>query len=315
MARWLTPQIDAAFATPPILVMDAFSALIALASRPKTELAVHIMPVLKVHASSCDIEHMVHSEELRAAFVVRLKKALTHARIAEWGAGVRLASIGSVTAKAASKWLNAESMPGRSKMHAIADELGVRVEWLQYGEGQMTDQPALEGEYTGLAGQVDQPVMTSRMTRLEGESNVSGDPLQVRTGSVPVVGKAMLGPDGYFEALEYPVGHGEGILNIFSTDPNAYGLRVVGHSMKPRIKHNEFVLVEPNKEYVAGDEVLVKTQAGQSMIKEFVYFRDGQYRFDSVNADFEPIYLAREEIISIHYVGAIVKSSRFVPAD
>ncbi|MCY1301968.1 Peptidase S24-like protein [compost metagenome] len=145
-------------------------------------------------------------------------------------------------------------------------------------------------------------------------SNVSGEPMPVKTGSVPVVGKAMLGTNGYFEAIDYPVGHGEGFLNIFSSDPNAYGLRVVGNSMNPRIKNNEFVLIEPNREYVAGDEVLVKTTKGQSMIKEFIYYRDGQYRFDSVNADYDPIFIHEDEVEDVQYVGAIVKSSRFTPA-
>ncbi|CAD5376738.1 hypothetical protein OF001_U170035 [Pseudomonas sp. OF001] len=78
---------------------------------------------------------MVQTEEVRKEFVRRLKQALAEAGIAEWGAGVRLANVTGATAKAASKWLNAESMPGRANMLAIAEWLGVRVEWLQYGEG------------------------------------------------------------------------------------------------------------------------------------------------------------------------------------
>ncbi|MDH0100093.1 helix-turn-helix domain-containing protein [Stutzerimonas stutzeri] len=95
------------------------------------------MPVLKVHASAWDIEPMVQSDDLRSEFVARLKKALAHAGIPEWGAGVRLAEMTGKTPKASSKWWNAESMPGRANMVAIANELGVRVEWLQYGEGAM----------------------------------------------------------------------------------------------------------------------------------------------------------------------------------
>jgi len=245
---------------------------------------------------------MVQSEDVRGPFVDRLKQAAQQKGIPEWGLGARLAAIAGTTAKAASKWLNQESMPGRANLEAIASALSVRAEWLQYGIGAPQANGAEEhrGSYT-FADAID--------------SNVQGEPLEVRAGSVPVVGKAMLGPDGYFEALEYPVGHGEGFLSIFSNDPNAYGLRVVGHSMKPRIKHNEFVVVEPNKEYVSGDEVLVKTKGGQCMIKEFVYFRDGQYRFDSVNAAYDPIFLAEHEIQYIQYVGAIVKTSRFTQSE
>lgn len=95
------------------------------------------MPVLKVHASMCEIERMVQAEEIRSAFVKRLKESLARAGIAEWGAGVRLAKVTGTTPKAASKWLNGESMPGRANMTAIASDLGVRVEWLQFGTGEM----------------------------------------------------------------------------------------------------------------------------------------------------------------------------------
>lgn len=143
--------------------------------------------------------------------------------------------------------------------------------------------------------------------------NIEGEKLHVKAGQIPVIGKATLGPEGFFEAMDYPVGHGEGFLDIFSSDENAYGLRVVGNSMMPRIKNNEFVLIEPGKKYVAGDEVLVTTISGQSMIKEFMYHRDGQYRFDSVNAEYDPIYIGESDVASVHYVGAIIKGSRFTP--
>jgi len=142
----------------------------------------------------------------------------------------------------------------------------------------------------------------------------AGETLQVGTakdGAVPVVGQAKLGVDGYFEAIDFPVGYGDGYLMIHSDDPNAYGLKVLGDSMHPRIKNGEYVLIEPNKVFCAGDEVMVKTVNGQAMIKEFIYQRDGMYRFDSVNQAHAPIHLPEEAIEKIHLVGGILKSSRF----
>lgn len=78
---------------------------------------------------------MVHIEDLRAAFVARLKKALEAKDIPQWGAGVRLAKMAKVTPKAASKWMNGESIPGAAKMLALATALDVNVEWLQHGAG------------------------------------------------------------------------------------------------------------------------------------------------------------------------------------
>ncbi len=103
------------------------------------------MAELKVHARPCDIERMVQNEEIRQEFSRRLKTAVARAGHAEWGVGARLSEVTGATAKAASKWLNAESMPGRANMLAIAEWLGVRVEWLQYGEGE-PHQPATPPE-------------------------------------------------------------------------------------------------------------------------------------------------------------------------
>ncbi|MEN9316499.1 MAG: hypothetical protein RIS35_2892, partial [Pseudomonadota bacterium] len=59
---------------------------------------------------------------------------------------------------------------------------------------------------------------------------------------IPVVGTAQLGDNGHFVELEYPVGHGDGYVDIASRDPNAYALRCRGDSMKPRIQAGEFVV-------------------------------------------------------------------------
>lgn len=93
------------------------------------------MSELKVHASACDIEPMVQIEEIRSAFSGRLKQSLAAKGIDHWGAGARLSEIAKVTPKAASKWLNGESLPGPAKMQAIASFLGVKIEWLQHGSG------------------------------------------------------------------------------------------------------------------------------------------------------------------------------------
>lgn len=135
---------------------------------------------------------------------------------------------------------------------------------------------------------------------------------RAKEGRVPVVGNAQLGNEGFFEALDFPPGHGDGYLNIHSDDPDAYGLKVTGDSMLPRIKNGEFVLIEPNKNFFSGDEVMVRTAAGRTMIKEFIYLRDGMYRLDSVNAEHAPIHIAESDVMEIHLVGGILKSSRLL---
>lgn len=128
---------------------------------------------------------------------------------------------------------------------------------------------------------------------------------------VPVVGTVQAGDDGYWEELQYPVGHGDGFIRYPSRDPNAYALRVKGDSMRPRIKPGEFLLVEPNSTVIPGEEVIVTTVDGRSMVKVLGPRRDGMIELQSINEDHRPITLDEAEVRVMHYVAAIVKASRY----
>lgn len=128
--------------------------------------------------------------------------------------------------------------------------------------------------------------------------------------SVPIVGRAKLGDqDCYFAELEYPVGIGEGAIEWPTKDPNAYALRCVGDSMKPRIKHGEFVIVEPNHKVHPGDEVVIKDKHDRVMVKQFVYENAGRDYFASVNEAYAPFSLEPADILFIHYIAGIAKSA------
>ena len=49
----------------------------------------------------------------------------------------RMADLFEVTPQAASKWVDGTNMPTRERMAHVADVLGVRRAWLEYGEGPM----------------------------------------------------------------------------------------------------------------------------------------------------------------------------------
>ncbi|KRW62357.1 LexA family transcriptional regulator [Pseudomonas sp. TTU2014-080ASC] len=222
------------------------------------------------------------------SYAKRLKAARKHAKLTQGElakkVGITQTSISDLeTEKSASSSFNA----------SIAMHCGVSAIWLETGIGEMTN-------------------LHSPPAQQAVNGNVEGEPVPIKEGIVPVVGMAQLGSNGYFEALDFPVGHGDGYVQIYSNDPNAYALKVVGDSMEPRIRSGEYVLIEPNKGYVAGDEVLVKTLDGQSMIKVFMYCRDGEVRLLSVNEAHAPITMLLSQIDRIHVVGAIVKASRYV---
>lgn len=194
--------------------------------------------------------------------------------------------------------------PSLSDLVLLASALGVT----------LADMANSEAQQILSDTQVKGPTIREDFGKWPKGETAESETLQVGTakdGAVPVVGQAKLGVDGYFEAIDFPVGHGDGYLMIHSDDPNAYGLKVIGDSMHPRIKNGEYVLIEPNKVFCSGDEVMVKTAKGQAMIKEFIYQRDGMFRFDSVNQSHPPIHLPEDAIDKIHLVGGILKSSRF----
>ncbi|MBF6036199.1 helix-turn-helix domain-containing protein [Pseudomonas sp. P155] len=200
--------------------------------------------------------------------------------------------------------------PNLQDLEKISAALGVSFPDLVAGR----DRSEIESYPDVIQGRVRSE---DRLVAQYGRSRDKGQPVSsnigwAKDGKVPVLGNAQLGNEGFFEALDFPPGHGDGYLNIHSDDPDAYGLRVTGDSMMPRIKNGEFVLIEPNKNFYSGDEVMVRTSSGRTMIKEFIYLRDGMYRLDSVNTDHESIHLPEQEVEEIHLVGGILKSSRFL---
>lgn len=133
----------------------------------------------------------------------------------------------------------------------------------------------------------------------------------IREGYVPVIGEAVLGVDGSVDMIEFRAGW----LRIYSGDKDAYGLKVKGDSMWPRIQSGEYVVIEPNTTVHVGDEVFVRTKDGHNMIKIMNKTRDGDFQFSSVNSDHRPITISPDEVVKMHFVSAIVKHTRYVDQD
>ena len=198
------------------------------------------MSELKVHASISDNEPMVQTDKLRMEFSKRLKKALAEADIAEWGAGSFLAKTTGKTPKAASKWLNAETMPGRDSMLAIAKELRVNVEWLQYGAQSVGERPS--------AYAVESPVF-----------------------SIPLISQVSAGvwcesPD------EFQPGDAEEWLpRPKNAGDRTFALAVDGDSMTSQIPgqrsypHGTIIYVDPDKPYSNGSRVVGRANGNYTL--------------------------------------------------
>lgn len=291
------------------------------------------MSELKVHASACDIEPMVQIEDIRAAFVARLKKSLAARGIDLWGAGARLAEMTKVTPKASSKWLNGESMPGPAKMQAIAQALGVKVEWLQHGSG--------EGPDTSVAAGVDAPAnessaeassssaadMVRQMLATKGKSlsedararllsaaeqSDSGNVIKVdfsRPGQVGdevwIAHYDIRGAMGGGEVThDYPE-----MLQDIRVSPSHlrsmgvefvehYHLKMVtgwGQSMAPTIKHRDPLLVDISIREFVGDGIYLFSYQGFEYIKRLQRKGKDKFKMVSDNTNHPPEDIWAEE--------------------
>jgi SOS-response transcriptional repressor LexA len=126
---------------------------------------------------------------------------------------------------------------------------------------------------------------------------VSNDKL----ATVPVFGKGMGGmPDRVFTDEGLPMGASDDYAEVFSSDKNAFVVKVDGSSMYPKYVHGEYALVEPNTAPEIEDDVIVKTVKGEVMIKRLISKRNG-YHLASYN-DPTVYTFQQNEIVWMYYV-------------
>lgn len=135
------------------------------------------------------------------------------------------------------------------------------------------------------------------------------------TTFVPVVGTAKLGDDGYYDEISSMSGAGDGRVEAYSQDQDAYALRVRGDSMYPAIRDGWFVVVEPNSTPTVGEYALIKLKDGQRMVKELLFQRPDSVAVMSVNGQKRHTFMNEEldEHRGIQAIVAILSPSKWVP--
>ncbi|SDS02578.1 Peptidase S24-like [Halopseudomonas litoralis] len=139
-----------------------------------------------------------------------------------------------------------------------------------------------------------------------GDALVPGPEFTKSWQTVHIKGCAQLGPEGYWEALSAD----DGSVDVPSSDPDAYALRVKGESMMPAIRSGWVVWCEPNRELVPSEYVMVRTIDGQCMVKELLYINDREVSLMAVNGTYGRVTIPSEEVEQIHHVGGIVAPSK-----
>lgn len=115
--------------------------------------------------------------------------------------------------------------------------------------------------------------------------------------SVPLIGLAQAGNDGYFDDAGFPVGTGwDSIRFPGLEDDNVYALEITGDSMEPVYREGDRVIVAPGAQIRRGDRVVVKTNAGEILAKTLGRMTGTKVELISANPAYPVRETARNEI-------------------
>lgn len=115
--------------------------------------------------------------------------------------------------------------------------------------------------------------------------------------SVPLIGLAQAGNDGFFDDSGFPVGSGwDSIRFPGLEDESVYALEITGNSMEPIYREGDRVVVAPGAQVRRGDRVIVKTLEGEILAKTLGRITDTRIELVSANPDYPVRKADRSEI-------------------
>ncbi len=118
-----------------------------------------------------------------------------------------------------------------------------------------------------------------------------------RASTVPLLGMAQAGADGFFDDAGLPTGEGWDQTDLPLPRPSLFSLLIAGESMAPLYRAGDRVLVDRDRTDVRrGDRVVVRTTTGETMAKEVAALTAASVTLASINPAFAPRPLARRDI-------------------
>lgn len=125
--------------------------------------------------------------------------------------------------------------------------------------------------------------------------------------SIPIVGMARAGADGFFDENGFPVGAGETVHFPDLGEDRVYALEIAGDSMEPTYRAGDVVIVQPGAAVRRGDRVVVRTRGGEVMAKVLGRRNDQTVELISLNAAHKPRELAAADV---EWIARIVWASQ-----
>ena len=119
-----------------------------------------------------------------------------------------------------------------------------------------------------------------------------------RPATVPMLGMAQAGQDGYFDDAGLPVGDGWEQTDLPRSRDSLLSLRIVGDSMAPLYREGDRVIVDREATEVRkGDRVVVRTTGAETLAKEVAALTPTAVTLASVNPAYETRTLPRNQIV------------------
>ena len=118
-----------------------------------------------------------------------------------------------------------------------------------------------------------------------------------RAPTIPLLGMAQAGADGFFDDAGLPTGEGWDQTDLPLPTPSLFSLEIKGDSMDPLYRQGDKVLVDRERTDVRkGDRVVVRTATGETMAKEIASLTARTVTLNSINPAHEPRVVARKDI-------------------
>ena len=115
--------------------------------------------------------------------------------------------------------------------------------------------------------------------------------------TLPLLGLAKAGEDGFFDDAGLPVGDGWDQTELPRPGAGRFSLRITGDSMTPLYREGDIVIVDQEATQVRrGDRVVARLATGETVAKELTGLTARAVTLSSINPDYPPRVVPRRDI-------------------
>ena len=140
-------------------------------------------------------------------------------------------------------------------------------------------------------------VLSATGLSLQAFANLAEGRPATDTDTIPLLGLAQAGTDGFFDEAGLPVAEGWDQTTLPRPSDTLLSLQITGDSMTPLYREGDRIIVDLAATDVRkGDRVVVRTAQGETLAKEVAALSSTEVTLASINPDYPPRTLPRAEV-------------------